>query len=43
KLTRVDESLSEMFGDISAQLDSLTDTISGMGNKISDSITGLLS
>ena len=43
KLTRVDESLSEMFGDISAQLDSLTDTVGTIGNNIADGITGLLS
>ncbi len=43
KLTRVDESLSEMFGDISAQLDSLSDTAATIGNNIADGITGLLS
>ncbi len=42
-LKRVDESLAEMFGDISEQLDSMTTAISDFGTKISDGITGLLS
>lgn len=43
KLIRVDESLSEMFGDISQQLDAAATELSNLGTKITDGIGGLLS
>ncbi|CRC94879.1 phage tail protein [Salmonella enterica subsp. enterica serovar Typhi] len=42
-LKRVDESLSDMFGDLSAQLNNLQDTVTSALSDISKTVGGLLS
>lgn len=42
-LKRVDESLSDMFGDLSAQLNNLQDTATSALSDISKTVGGLLS
>lgn len=42
-LKRVDESLSNMFGDLSAQLKNLQDTVTSAFSDISKTVGGLLS